>query len=111
MMKMCGFILGCFVLLASLLVLVLSFAPFTPAVLAMPFLLLLSEVVALMACWRLSVMSVHLCLGTLLCSAMTTGLLPIAEEAKVLFTLVSSLLLAGYLLYSFQKERLRVRTA
>ena len=110
-MKMFGFILGCFVLLASLLVLVLSFAPFTPAVLAMPFLLLLSVVVALMGCWRLSVMSVHLCLGTLLCSAMTRGLLPIAEEAKVLFTLVSSLLLAGYLLYSFQKERLRVRRA
>jgi len=111
MMKMLGFILGCFVLLASLLVLVLSFAPFTSAVLAMPVLLLLSEVVALMACWRLPVMSVHLCLGTLLCSAMTTGLLPIAEELKILFTLVSSLLLAGYLLYSFQKERLRVRAA
>jgi len=110
-MKMFGFFLGCFVLLASLLVLVLSFAPFTPAVLAMPFLLLFSEVVALLGCWRLAIMSVHLCLGTLLCSAMMTGLLPIAEEFKIFFTLASSLLLAGYLLYAFQKERLRVRAA
>ena len=69
MMKMFGFILGCFVLLASLLVLVLSFAPFTPAVLAMPFVLLLSEVVALLGYWRLAIMSVpvsftHLTLPT-----------------------------------------------
>ena len=44
-----GFILGCFVLLAALLGLVFRFAPFTPAVLAIPILLLLSEVVALAA--------------------------------------------------------------
>jgi len=111
MMKMFGFILGCFVLLASLLVLVLSFAPFTPAVLALPFVLLLSEVVALLGYWRLAIMSVHLCLGTLLCSAMTTGLLPIAEELKILFTLVSSILLAGYFFYSYRKAKFQSSAA
>ena len=99
-MNRLGYFFGCLVLLSTVVVLVLSFAPFTPAVLAMPFLLLLSEVVALLGHWRLSIMSVHICLGTLLCSAMTTGLLPIAEGAKLLFTLISSILLAGYLPYS-----------
>ena len=108
---MFGFILGSFVLLVSLLVLVLSFAPFTPAVLAMPFVLLLSEVVALLGHWRLSIMSVHICLGTLLCSAMTTGILPIAEEPKLLFTLFTSILLAGYLLYSYRKSVLQSNAA
>jgi len=111
MMKMFGFILGCLVLLAALLGLVFRFAPFTPAVLAMPILLLLSEVAALLGHWRLSTMSVHLCLGTLLCSAMTVELLPVADDANVLFTLVSSLLLAGYLLYFFRQERVQARTA
>jgi len=65
-MNRLGYFFGCLVLLSTVVVLVLSFAPFTPAVLAMPFLLLLSEVVALLGHWRLSIMSVHICLGTLL---------------------------------------------
>ena len=108
-MRKLGYIFGCLVLLTAVIVLVLSFAPFTPAVLAMPFLLLLSEVVALFGYWRLSIMSVHICLGTLLCSAMTTGILPMAEELKLLFTLTSSILLAGYLLYSYRKSVLQSR--
>jgi hypothetical protein len=94
-------ILGWFVLVMSFLVFVLSLAPFTPAFFATPVIFLLSIVVVFLGAIRLGLMSVYLCIGTLLCSAMTENFRMIDADMRFLFTIFSTPMIAALLLLSY----------